>query len=296
MLSHFESLKEGTYGFHFKGSHQERIAGISSVGWEKRRETTYDWDGLDRSDSDIIVFQYTLKGRGEIKITDQIHRLEPGQAFIVNVPSDHRYYLPADSDLWEFIHITLSGNETMACFQSIIEQSGPILQLDFHAKPITHILKILNKVINNKITDAFEASSLAYSFLMELQRNILFGKNETNWPSSVSRTVLFIDNNFASYLTLDDIVNVSGLSKYHFTRLFHANVLSTPIQYLTKRRINESIKLLKNKNLTIDDIALMVGFSNGNYFIKVFRQVIGVPPGEYRDSSSFISVDHIIMD
>lgn len=296
MLSNFKSLREGTYGFRFNGSHQERIAGIYAIGWERQIKKTYDWDGLNRNESDIIVFQYTLKGMGEIKINDRVHQLEAGSAFFIKVPSNHRYYLPKQSDSWEFFYLTLFGDEALRCYDSITKSVGHILQLDLSSKPITQIIEILSKVKNNKITDAYEASSLAFAFLMALQRFTLHKQENKTLPDSIATALLFINNHFDQPLTLDDIVDVSGLSKYHFTRIFHNKVHSTPIQYLTKRRINESIKLLKDRTLSIDDIALMVGFSNGNYFIKVFRSFIGVPPGEYRMSSSFIAVDHMIMD
>lgn len=288
--------RKGTYGFKFTGLQQERVAGIVSVGWENRKEATYDWDGLKRDQAHIIIFQYTLKGRGEIKIDETIHRLEEGSAFLVNVPGNHRYYLPASSDEWEFVHLTLIGEEALACYKTITKEKGHVLTLPATSRPIKRIIDILQRVDSDQLTDSYEASSLAYTFLMELERHVLFSHDKKEWPKSITKAIHYIDHHFSSDLTLDDIVDVSGQSKYHFTRLFREYVYSTPIQYLTKRRISESIKLLKNEDLTIDQIALKVGFSNGNYFIKVFRSLIGVPPGEYRDSSSFISVDHIILD
>ncbi len=296
LLSNFHSLQYGTYGFRFKGAHQQRIAGIHSLGWEKQINGTYDWNGLTRSERDIIVFQYTLKGAGKIRVKDRTYRLETGDAFFVKVPSDHRYYLPSDSNEWEFIHITLFGEEALRCYEGITDDVGHILKLDLYSTPISKILNLLRMVSTNKMNDSYEASSFAYSFLMELQRSILNIKTNDEWPNSISSAITFIKNNYTAPITLDDIVDASGLSKYHFTRMFHKSINSTPIQYLTTIRINKSIDLLKDKKLTIDEVALKVGFSNGNYFGKVFRSALGISPGEYRNSKSFITVDHFIGD
>ncbi|MFJ7936137.1 AraC family transcriptional regulator [Sporosarcina sp. NPDC096371] len=297
MLSNFHSLQYGTFGFRFKGAHQQRIVGIYSIGWEKPISAApYDWDGLTRSEKDIIIFQYTLKGVGKIRIKDSTYRLESGDAFFVKVPSDHRYYLPSDSNEWEFIHITLFGEEAIKCYEEIIKDAGHILKLDLYSNTISTILEILKKVSTNKLNDAYEASSFAYLFLMEIQRHVLNIKTDEEWPDSISNAISFIKNNYANPITLDDIVDASGLSKYHFTRLFHKTIHSTPIQYLTNTRINKSIDLLKDNKLTINEIALIVGFSNGNYFGKVFRSSLGLSPGEYRNSKSFIAVDHFIGD
>ncbi|WP_255452143.1 AraC family transcriptional regulator [Sporosarcina sp. ANT_H38] len=296
MLSNFHSLQYGTYGFRFKGSHQQRITGIHSIGWEKKINAPYNWNGLTRSEVDIIVFQYTLKGVGEIKIKDHTYRLETGDAFFVKIPSDHCYYLPSDSNEWEFIHITLLGEEALRCYEGITADVGHILKLDLYSTPISTILEILRKVANNKLNDAYEASSFAYSFLMELQRCILNNNKNDEWPDSISSATTFIENNYADPITLDDIVEASGLSKYHFARVFNKTIDATPIQYLTNIRIDKAIDLLKDKKLTIDEIALKVGFSNGNYFGKVFRSSLGTSPGEYRSGKSFITVDHLIRD
>lgn len=296
LLSNFDSIKYGTYGLRFRGSHQDRIAGIYSLGREKQISTSYDWNGLTRGENNVIVFQYTLKGQGEIRINDHTHRLEPGDAFFVKIPSDHRYALPPESKEWEFVHLTLFGDEAIRCFDNITEDNGNIIKLDLYSTPIAKMFEILKKVTNNQMNDAYEASALAYSFLMELQRLVLNIKSDTNWPESIANAILFIENHYDDPIILDDIVDASGISKYHFARLFHNTVHLTPIQYLTNTRINKSIELLKNDALTIDDIALKVGFSNGNYFIKVFRSSLGLPPGEYRNNKSFIPIDHFIRD
>jgi len=296
LLSKLDSLQYGTFGFLFKGAHQPLIVGIHSLGWEKQTDSSYHWNGLTRTEKDIIVFQYTLKGAGKIKIEDQIYHLKAGQAFLVKIPSDHQYYLPSDSSEWEFIHISLFGKEAIRCYEDITNNLGHVLKLNLHSTPISSIIELLRIVSINKMSDAFEASSFAYSFLMELYRYILNIKTNDEWPNSISSAITFISNNYQNPIFLDDIVDASGLSKYHFTRLFHKSINITPIQYLTTIRINKSIELLKNDKLSIEDIALNVGFSNGNYFGKVFRASLGISPGEYRNTKSFITLDHIIGD
>lgn len=285
-----------TYGFRLKGSHQQRIAGVYSLGWEKQIDTAYDWDGLARSEIEVIVFQYTLKGAGEIRIKDFVYQLEAGDAFFVKIPSDHRYRLPNDSEMWDFIHITLFGQEALRCYEKIIDQFGHILKLGLYDPPITHIFDLLKVVSRNQINDSYETSAAAYSFLMKLQQFLLSVDNDQKTPESIAKALVFIENQYKNQISLDDIVEASGLSKYHFTRLFHKTVHSTPIQYLTKVRINKSIELLKDKDLTIEEIAVQVGFTNGNYFNKVFRASTELSPGKYRNNKLLISVDHMITD
>lgn len=83
-----------TYGFLFSGDHQNEVAGIYSVGWERETSKDYDWDGMKRNESGKYVFQYTFSGNGKIEVDGMEYTLKAGQAFLVKIPSRHRYFLP----------------------------------------------------------------------------------------------------------------------------------------------------------------------------------------------------------
>lgn len=68
------------------------------------------------------------------------------------------------------------------------------------------------------------------------------------------------------------------------------------MKFVTKVRLEKALKLLKETDLTLDEIASHVGYANGNYFSKVFRSVVGVSPEKYRRGKEFIPFDRIIMN
>lgn len=284
-----------TYFFRFPEKQQQRIAGIYTLGWEKRNSASYYYDGLKRSEKGKIIFQYTLKGEGEIIIDNQVIRLTPGHAFFVNIPSNHTYYLPSDSEEWEFIHITLYGEEVWRSYHEIVKEHGNILRLEDTAYPNQLIFKLFDKAVHEEIKDAFESSSFAYTFIMELKRYLLHStKSSKTIPESISDAIRYMQHHYSNPIILDDIVEASGLSKYHFSRLFQSIMQTSPMNFLTKIRLNKAIELMKDQNLTIEEIALRVGYSNGNYFTKVFKSIIGMSPGKYRNSENFVPFDKII--
>ncbi|WP_312098355.1 AraC family transcriptional regulator [Niallia sp.] len=295
MLSNNQLTSYRTYFFRFPEKQQQRIAGIYTLGWEKRNSASYYYDGLKRSEKGKIIFQYTLKGEGEIVIDNQVRRLKPGDAFFVNIPSNHTYYLPKDSQEWEFIHITLYGEEVWRSYHEIVKDYGNILRLDDAAYPNQLIFKLFDKAAHEEIKDAFESSSFAYTFIMELKRYLLHStQSNKTIPESISNAVRYMQHHYSNPIILDDIVEASGLSKYHFSRLFQSIMQTSPMNFLTKIRLNKAIELMKDQELTIEEIALRVGYSNGNYFTKVFRSIIGVSPGKYRNSENFVPFDEII--
>lgn len=277
------------YFFKFSSVQQSRVAGIRTLGWQKRDCTAYHWHGLKRPEAGCMVFQYTLHGEGEIEIDGKVTRLKPGMAFFVDIPSDHRYYFPDDSESWEFIYITLFGEEIERNYKEMVEAHGHIFHLEEKAKPIQQIVNLYSKVVHNQIKTAFESSSYAYSFMMQLQQYMndhLAQVKSLVHPESVTRGVQYIHHHYNDPITLDDIVEEAGISKYYFSRQSKDSLDTTPMTYLTKIRMEKSMEFLSEDKMTVEEIAQQVGYANGNYFSKVFRSIIGISPGRYRESQS----------
>lgn len=283
-----------SYGFQMTDKQGEEVAGIHAIGLEKRtNHEEYNWNGMKREDVGRIIFQYTLKGKGKICINGVYHDLYPGKAFIVNIPSPHHYYLPEDSSNWEFIFITTYGKEAKKIFEIIKNNFGCILQLNEDASPVQNIRILIKKIQMQALQNKYELFAHAYSFLMDLLGYLENAKNNKR-PKMISEAVAFIEQNYMTPLSLDDIVEHVQVSKYHFTRLFQQYTGFTPIRFVTKVRLENALKLLKKDELTVNQIAEKVGYSNGNYFNKVFSSFIGISPGKLRKKTSFLSFDNII--
>ena len=70
------------------------------------------------------------------------------------------------------------------------------------------------------------------------------------------------------YMTIGGIYDVSqklGVSQSHLTRIFSNELKSSPIEYLTRVRLQEAVNLLNSSVESIESIALKCGFSCGNY-------------------------------
>lgn len=289
---------DGVYGFYFQDNSKNELANISVLGREEKIfGTTYDWHGLKRKDVGKYVFQYTLSGEGRLEMEGETYRLEAGQAFLVEIPSDHRYYLPADSKQWEFIFITLVGSEAAKCWNMMQKQAGPVVEVPVNSVLIQLLLKIYQQTCEQKITDSYHASAKAYEFIMECYR---FSKNiektKRNFSLNITKAVTYMQTHYHDPITLDEIAAISGYSKYYFIKQFQNQLNITPIQYLTKIRIQKAAELLRTTNSTIIEIAAAVGYANANYFNKAFRKVIGVSAGTFRDSKDIVEIDYLIME
>ena len=87
-------------------------------------------------------------------------------------------------------------------------------------------------------------------------------------------------------LKLEDIANMLGMSQYYFSHLFSRSMGIAPYQYVIQQRVEKAKQLLKQRNLSIADIALECGFSHQSHLAKYFKQLTGVTPHKYRQRSS----------
>lgn len=91
---------------------------------------------------------------------------------------------------------------------------------------------------------------------------------------------LFIDNNYAEKIDLNNISNEAYFSKFHFIRLFNTIYGRTPHQYLKYVRIENAKELLK-KGTPVTDVCFQVGFDSVSSFSGLFSKVVGTSPSAY---------------
>ena len=78
------------------------------------------------------------------------------------------------------------------------------------------------------------------------------------------------------------IAAAAVVSKRECLRCFQSCIQRTPIEYLLDYRIQMAERLLRTTELPVTEIALQTGFSNSAYFTKVFRQLRGLSPSQFR--------------
>jgi AraC-like DNA-binding protein len=91
---------------------------------------------------------------------------------------------------------------------------------------------------------------------------------------------LFIDNNFAQDIDLENIADEAYFSKFHFIRLFKKAYGTTPHQYLTQVRIEKAMQLLTAGN-QVSEVCYAVGFESLSSFTGLFKRITGATPSAF---------------
>ncbi len=117
--------------------------------------------------------------------------------------------------------------------------------------------------------------------LMQTQARNLVEKNIAKTSSRIGFVADYIRNNLHQKLSVESIARLAYVSKSNFFKLFKDELGTSPNAFILRERIRRAKELLAEKN-TIKETAFQTGFSDTNYFTRVFKQWVGVTPKNFQ--------------
>lgn len=132
------------------------------------------------------------------------------------------------------------------------------------------------------ITTAEEMTDWTYKILSRLLEDIyILGKDD---HISVLRSVrTYIDTHYAEKLTIEEIARNVYLSPAYLCTLFKKKMGNTIHDYILRVRIEKSIEFMQDRSLSLKDIMKKCGIESQSYYTRIFKEMIGVTPGQYRN-------------
>lgn len=140
-------------------------------------------------------------------------------------------------------------------------------------------------------TDATLAIEIAKTdFLSLLVKNFSQVKKVSNSLNSHQKAIAvareYLDAHFTKQISLAELANVAGISKYHLCRIFAGIVGTSPHVYQIQLRLNHAKKMLVERK-EVSAIAQELGFYDQSHFGKYFKKFSGTTPRRYSDQAIF---------
>ncbi|MED4957916.1 MULTISPECIES: response regulator transcription factor [Paenibacillus] len=107
-------------------------------------------------------------------------------------------------------------------------------------------------------------------------------QREVQTLSVLARAKLYIEERFTDDLSLEEVADYVHLNAHYFSKIFKQEYGETFIDFVTRLRIDKAISLIKAGNLTLKEVSFEVGYKDPNYFSRVFKKIMGVPPTEFK--------------
>jgi AraC-like DNA-binding protein len=161
----------------------------------------------------------------------------------------------------------------------------------YHFENETEVSSLINKLIrvcsSGDLTKNIYADLNLKELLIRLiQSQHLFKvRKETERLSNRSRhhfVLHYIQEHLTEKIPIDTLSRKAYLSRNMFFKWFKQQFGLTPLEYLNRERIRLAKQLLAEPRGSISDISFQCGFSDVNYFVRLFRKAEGITPGAYR--------------
>nr|WP_330387867.1 response regulator [Natronincola peptidivorans] len=132
--------------------------------------------------------------------------------------------------------------------------------------------------------NSMEELKLSYSNYLKTTILNLEDSKEKEIKGLITKAIKYIDKNLHKNINLNDVAEDMNMSYHYFSRFFKESIGKNFVDYLTDLRIQKSKEILKDVTVNIKEVCFMVGYSDPNYFSKIFKKVTGMTPTEYRNS------------
>ena len=243
-----------------------------------------DWHSVPHTHNHMELF-FIVGGKGQFLIEDQLHPVDVNNLVIIN-PNVVHTEVSLNAQPLEYIVLGVAGIQLATSDTS----NGQFSILDhFESAEISGCLRNILREMEQKNT-GYEDVCQAYMeiLIIRLMRSIALAVPSESQVISVNRQCAavrrYIDLHFKEALTLEQLAAEGHMNKFYLSHAFKREFGVSPINYMISKRIEESKYLLAETDLSMTQIAQLLGFSSLSYFSQVFRRTQSVTPMEYRQS------------
>lgn len=229
-----------------------------------------------------VELLYITRGRAVVTVNSVRQELSAGEVAIINSNYLHDIYAPED------MHFYCLIVDRSFCLANHIDTND----ISFTATVRdTELCAALDAFVAEYKSEGrayriltMRAIGLGIMSLLCSRYSIKDAGDEINTPlmTSVKRVLGYIHAHSHEQITLDEVSEIAGFSKFYFAREFRRITGYTVIDYINNLRCKKARLLLLESKMSISAIAKECGFQNLSYFTRTFRAIEGELPSEYR--------------
>ena len=245
-----------------------------------------------------IEITYVQKGTMCYKVNHMVYHLKEGDIVFNNSGALHSGTMENQEDC-AYIPVTFDPRLIYGFFQSTINSKyvDPVIQdsmlpaicIDqsesWHKPFREYLLRIID--LDEKKPDFYELDiTICLQSMWRLLLEHITYEPQTSRENSleydrIKKILSYIEENYQNKITLNDIAGHIHLCESECTRLFKRHMNTTLFAFLQEYRIERSLEFLQDDQ-PVSAVADKAGFSDPNYYSKVFAKIKGCSPREYR--------------
>ena len=216
-------------------------------------------------------------------IGDKIYDLHPGDVALIPKGVIHNTAYRAERTERMLINFSYDAIGNISLLRTFC--SGVI---SLSEQGYSHFSAVFSKMQKESAATDKYSESLLLGYLNEIL--VLLARSGEKYESAelsyygelMQEVIRYINENYASALTLDALSSRFSLSKSFFSRKFKEITGFCLFDYITLVRIKNAERLLTEGKLSVTEVAYATGFNDSSYFTGVFKRLIGTTPKKYK--------------
>ena len=120
------------------------------------------------------------------------------------------------------------------------------------------------------------------TLIVKMLRKVELGISPLELNDVWKKLSQYIDSNLDTKLTADALARKFFYNPSYFSRIFKEKFGMPFVEYLSRKRLNQAIELLKNTDLSINEISVQAGFSDSKSLYRAFSAYLNTTPSRYR--------------
>lgn len=226
-----------------------------------------------------IELVFMLDGYSNVVVDGISYQLTKGDALIVFPNHLHKFISTVKED---FILFLIPAN-IYSDYSESLDGHRPVTPIIKNAAENENILTLAKLCLESDSTYAHQCRKFLIGAILGIVLNdVQLAKAHTD-ETAIERILDYCENHYTESISLTTLSKELFLSKFYISRLFSSHLGINFTSYVNSLRIEETVKLLTNTEMSITDICFATGFSSIRTFNRVFYNRIGVCPKEYRE-------------
>lgn len=230
----------------------------------------------------MYLLHYVIKGCGRYCDERNEYSIKSGQVFAI-YPDDIVSYQADEREPWLFCWVGFGGGKAAEYYDKIgVSRDLPVLRInnDSFLETVKNCLDYTEKNID--CLSQLRLTGYLYEALSCMENNGSAMQELSSAQARVNAAMMYMEYNYDKKIFASDVAKYVGLEYSYFYRLFKKEMGITPEHYLINLRIEKTKKLI-GKGYAFKEVPSLVGIGNIYYFTKLFKQITGMTPSEYRD-------------
>ncbi|AZN38969.1 helix-turn-helix domain-containing protein [Paenibacillus albus] len=159
-----------------------------------------------------------------------------------------------------------------------------LVELSEHAKIVQSCESIVKLWGSGDGMQRFQSQSLFHEIVHRILLDYSLNNRAMRAPYTLVQTKEHMELHYNQNITIDELAELAGVSRYHYMRSFKRAFGISAIDYLLELRISQSKRLMERTDIRLQAVAERVGYQDEYYFARKFKQIVGIPPATYMKS------------